>query len=83
MFQIEAGVSIPKGTRPGRRGTAFPFADMGVGHSFLIPFDPSGDEGKKLVDSWRRKVAAAKKKVEGAEYRTATMSDGLRVWRTA
>jgi hypothetical protein len=89
MFQIEAGVSIPKGTRPGRRGTAFPFADMGVGHSFLIPFDPSGDEGKKLVDSWRRKVLNARKKFEGTEgyedfeTRTAVMSDGLRVWRTA
>jgi hypothetical protein len=89
MFQIEAGVSIPKGTRPGRRGTTFPFADMGVGHSFLIPFDPSGDEGKKLVDSWRRKVLNARKKFdegyegEGFETRTAVMSDGLRVWRTA
>jgi hypothetical protein len=83
MFQIEAGVSIPKGTRPGRRGTAFPFADMDVGHSFLIPFDPSGDEGKKLVDSWRRKVLNARKKFEGLETRTAVMSDGLRVWRTA
>ena len=83
MFQIEAGVTIPKGTRPGRRGTTFPFADMGVGHSFLIPFDPSGDEGKKLVDSWRRKVLNARKKFKGLETRTAVMSDGLRVWRTA
>lgn len=89
MFQVEEGVSIPKGTRPGRRGTTFPFADMGVGHSFLIPFDTSGDEGKKLVDSWRRKVLNARKKVEGTEgyqgfeTRTAVMSDGLRVWRTA
>lgn len=53
---------------------------MAVGDSFLIPFDTSET---KLVDSWRRKVAAAKKKVADAEYRTATMSDGLRVWRTA
>jgi hypothetical protein len=90
MFQIEADVSIPKGTRPGRRGTAFPFADMGVGHSFLIPFDPSGDEGKKLVDSWRRKVLNARNRLNNAqlhgedlETRTAVMSDGLRVWRTA
>lgn len=53
---------------------------MHIGQSFLIPFDTTD---AKLVDSWRRKVAAAKKKVQGAEYRTATMSDGLRVWRTA
>lgn len=52
---------------------------MDVGDSFLIPFDVTDG---KLVDSWRRKVAAAKKKVQGGEFRTATMSDGLRVWRT-
>jgi hypothetical protein len=90
MFKVEEGVSIPKGTRPGRRGTTFPFADMGVGHSFLIPFDPSGDEGKKQVDSWRRKVLNARNRFNDAhpdmdeiETRTAIMSDGLRVWRTA
>lgn len=95
MFQIEAGVSIPKGTRPGRRGTTFPFADMEVGNSFLIPFDPSGDEGKKQVDSWRRKVLNARNKFNAVlmtdagyggreiDTRTAAMSDGLRVWRTA
>jgi hypothetical protein len=56
---------------------------MEVGDSFLIPFDPSGDEGKKVVDSWRRKVLNARKKFVGLETRTAVMSDGLRVWRTA
>jgi hypothetical protein len=95
MFQVEADISIPKGTRPGRRGTTFPFSEMGVGHSFLIPFDTSGDEGKKLVDSWRRKVLNARNRFNAVlmtdagyggneiETRTAVMSDGLRVWRTA
>lgn len=79
MFQIETGVELPRPAR-GRKATEFPLLDMAVGQSFLIPFNTSD---VKLVDSWRRKVAAAKKKVQGAEYRTATMSDGLRVWRTA
>lgn len=78
-FQIEADVALPRPAR-GRRATEFPLLEMAVGDSFLIPFDTSET---KLVDSWRRKVAAAKKKVADAEYRTATMSDGLRVWRTA
>ncbi len=78
-FQIESGVDLPRPAR-GRRAVEFPLLDMGVGDSFLIPFDTTEP---KLVDSWRRKVAAAKKKVANAEYRTATMSDGLRVWRTA
>ncbi len=78
-FQIESGVDLPRPAR-GRRATKFPLLDMGVGDSFLISFDTTE---AKLVDAWRRKVAAAKKKVADAEYRTATMSDGLRVWRTA
>jgi hypothetical protein len=78
-FQIESGFDLPRPAR-GRRAVEFPLLDMGVGDSFLIPFDTTEP---KLVDSWRRKVGAAKKKVAEAEYRTATMSDGLRVWRTA
>ena len=78
-FQIESGFDLPRPAR-GRRAVEFPLIDMGVGDSFLIPFDTTEP---KLVDSWRRKVGAAKKKVAEAEYRTATMSDGLRVWRTA
>jgi hypothetical protein len=77
-FQVESGIDLPRLAR-GRRATEFPLTEMDVGDSFLIPFDVTDG---KLVDSWRRKVAAAKKKVQGGEFRTATMSDGLRVWRT-
>lgn len=84
MFQVQSGVPIPKSARVGRRGTAFPFADMEIGDSFVIEFDPTGDEGKKATDSWRRKILTAKKKLpESFETRTAVLSNGLGVWRTA
>jgi hypothetical protein len=85
MFEIQSGVPVPKSARTGRRSTAsFPFAQMEIGDHFVIPFDPTGDEGKKLIDSWRRKILGAKKKMpEGYETRTAVLSNGLGVWRTA
>jgi hypothetical protein len=80
-FQVEAG--IPQVTNRGGRGrkpTAFPLADMDIGDSFLIQCDPND---KKAVDSWRRKLLVAKKRIEGGEWTTAKVSDGIRVWRTA
>jgi hypothetical protein len=52
---------------------------MRVGDSFLIPCDTTD---KKTVESWRRKLLVAKKRMEGGEWSTATVSDGIRVWRT-
>jgi hypothetical protein len=54
---------------------------MDVGHSFLIPCD-TGE--KKQLDSWRRKLALAKKRFDpDLQLRTAVVDGGLRVWRTA
>lgn len=58
----------------------FPFLRMEIGDSFLIPCDIND---KKAVDSWRRKVLTAKKRVSDMKFATAIMSDGLRVWRRA
>jgi hypothetical protein len=58
-------------------------ADMAVGDSFLIACDIND---KKSLTNWRRKFLMAKKlfltQFEGA-FQTATVSDGIRVWRTA
>jgi len=88
-FKIESGIPLPKRTSMGRKGTEFPFADMDVGESFLMPCDIS--EEKNIVNR-RRKLAAARKRFEeksdyDIELRTAVVSDdrgtGVRVWRTA
>ena len=86
-FTIENNVPMA-GTRGGRgrKPTAFPFADMGVGQSFLIPCEMAD---KKIVDSWRRKLLVAKKRFNEQysdapwEFRTALVAGGLRVWRSA
>lgn len=78
-FKIESNVpyEVKRGGR-GRKPTAFPFDDMEVGDSFLIPCDP---QDKKVLDSWRRKLRVAKKRyADKIELRTATEKGGLRVW---
>ena len=79
-FHVESGVplAVNRGGR-GRKPTAFPLHQMAVGDSFLIPCDTAE---KKTVDSWRRKLLVAKKRMEGGKWTTATVSDGIRVWRT-
>lgn len=80
QFQVESGVpQVVNRTGRGRKPTAFPLADMDVGDSFLIPCDT---QDKKAVDSWRRKLLTAKKRMDGGKWTTATLSDGIRVWRT-
>ena len=79
-FHVESGVplAVNRGGR-GRKPTAFPLHQMAVGDSFLIPCDTAE---KKTVDSWRRKLLVAKKRMEGGKWTTAIVSDGIRVWRT-
>lgn len=81
-FNVESGIEMPKRAR-GRTPTKFPIADMQVGQSFLIPCDT---QDKKALTNWRRKFLVAKqaflKHFEG-DFKTATVSDGIRVWRTA
>jgi hypothetical protein len=58
-------------------------SNMQVGDSFLIECDVAD---KKALSNWRRKFLMAKKvflsQYEGA-FQTATVPDGVRVWRTA
>ena len=75
-FKIEKGVPMPKLARGRSATTKFPLAEMNPGESFLITFDTSD---KTLLESWRRKVLAQAKRVEG-EFRTFSVSDGLRVF---
>lgn len=79
-FVVESDIPMHV-TGRGRRASPskFPLSQMRVGDSFLIPCDT---QDKKIVDSWRRKVLVAKKRMEGGKWATAVVSDGLRVWRT-
>lgn len=77
-FKIESGIPMPKLARGRTASTSFPLNEMDPGDSFLIPFDI---KDKKALESWRRKVLAAKKRVDG-EFRTFAVADGLRVFCT-
>jgi len=81
-FTVESGVPVPQRTR-GRAPTAFPMDKMKVGDSFLIECDV---QDKKALTNWRRKFLMAKKvflkQYDGA-FQTATVGEGIRVWRTA
>ncbi len=80
-FKIEAGVPMAAIVGRGRRpSVTFPLHQMDVGDSFLIPCNV---KDKKEVDSWRRKLLAQKKRMDGGKWATAVVSGGLRVWRTA
>jgi len=76
-FKIESDVPMPKLARGRVAATRFPLAEMEIGESFLIPCDVAD---KKTLDSWRRKVLAAKKRVKDAQFKTFTVADGLRVF---
>lgn len=91
-FKIESGIPqvVNRGGR-GRKPTAFPFADMDVGDSFLIKCAKE----RKALDSWRRKLLVAKKRFNASlmadakyggdewAFSTSAVENGLRVWRTA
>jgi len=79
-FKIEKDVPIPKLARGRVAATQFPLASMNAGDSFLIACD---SKDKKVIDSWRRKVLMAKKRLGEGEFRTVTVADGLRVFCTA
>lgn len=88
-FKVESNIPFVgnRGGR-GRKPTAFPFDDMDVGDSFLIPCEP---QDRKVLDSWRRKLRIAKQRYNESleagsdhiELRTSVVQGGLRVWMTA
>ena len=78
-FEIESDVPMTS-VRRGRKAVTFPFGDMDVGDSFLAPCDVTA---KNEINNWRRKIAIAKKTFGKGAFATATVSDGVRVWRTA
>jgi len=81
-FTVETGIPMPKRAR-GRAPTAFPMQEMQVGDSFLIPVDVAD---KKAMMNWRRKFHLAKKtflKQYEGEFKTNTVPEGIRVWRSA
>lgn len=74
-YPIEKGVPVPPKHKYGHdhgRTTFFPWADMEVGDSFLVP------------ERWRQPAAAcsmAQTRFPGRRFISRVMPDGVRIWR--
>lgn len=79
MFEVQSGVPMTSARR-GRKAVTFPFEQMDIGDSFLVPCDVTA---KNELNNWRRKILLAKKAFGQGQFSTGTVSDGIRVWRTA
>ena len=76
MFQLETGIPVPPRASFGSvRGSKYPFADMEVGESFLVP------EDVKLT-TIRSAIGAFNKNNKTVKFAVRNTDTGVRVWRT-
>lgn len=75
-FTIEKNVPMPKG----RTTAKYPYAQMEVGDSFLIPC--SGDAVATVLKRMKTSKFVAGKRL-GIKLSVATDNGGVRVWRAA
>ena len=78
MYEIEKGIAAPNWKGNGR-SPIYPFAQMAVGDSFLVPV-MDGQTAYK-VQRAVRSCASAYGSRHGMKFRTATTDQGIRVWR--
>jgi hypothetical protein len=84
VVTIDIGVPLPARRSPTRERTRWPWHDIDIGDSFLIPFPLACDRG--LRRRMQQGVAAAVSQVNHAKRSTKrwtqrTVDDGIRVWR--
>jgi hypothetical protein len=85
MYKIESGVALPDVARHSTRkgSTKYPFAEMNVGQSFLIPAT-SEDEVVKVESRLRGATLRYAKQQGGTvKFTVRAVNDGIRVWRVA
>lgn len=74
MYAIDKSVPLPE--RFGRGRTAiYPFGEMAVGESFLVP-RPDAHNARTAVVKWKARHS-------GWGYATRSESGGLRIWRSS
>lgn len=74
-LKIEKGVPLAPAKRNGAR---YPWADMEIGDSILVPYD-----GREIAQVGANVSSAAASGLGRGKYRTARESNGIRVWRLA
>lgn len=82
-YQIESNIPMPKRTRTAK----YPFADMNVTDSFLVPIYEDEDASKvvRRMQAAKTTAASALTKLRGTKtsFTLAEVPEGVRVWRTA
>lgn len=81
-FTIRTDVPLPA-TKRGA-STKYPFAQLGVGHSFVVPrpADAKGDL-KTALARMQRACVGANKQHAPAKFAARVEGEGVGVWRTA
>lgn len=74
-YKVESGIPMPSRKA---HNAKFPFKEMQVGDSFLVPFDGE-DEG--TVRSRIASNCTHQKRRIGRQYATRKVDGGIRVWR--
>ena len=76
MYKIEANIPVPAVVRAGGAGRKpkYPFADLKVGESFLVP--------DKTMNKMGSTVTLARKRT-GRNFTLRNVEGGVRIWRTA
>jgi hypothetical protein len=72
MFKIDKG--IPVAPRRGSRASIYPFDDMDVGDSFLVPFET------KAAKAVHAAAQVARRRL-GRTFAVRAVAEGTRVWR--
>jgi hypothetical protein len=76
-FALEVDVPMPVRSAPGgRRGSKYPFADMEVGHSFLVPGDVKAQTIRSATAAYIKRTGDTSLK-----FSVRAVADGVRVWR--
>jgi hypothetical protein len=75
-FILETDVPLPKRAGGGRTGSKYPFAQMEVGHSFVV------SDGVKIGTVRSAIGAFSKRYSDAGKFAVRQVEDGVRVWRT-
>ena len=77
LFAIDKGIPVPNGEGKSK----YPFADMAVGDSFLVPF--VAGKSHEYTDKRLRSSAAIAQRRYEAKFVVRVVDGGVRCWRVA
>lgn len=80
MYKLQSNVPIPSRVVKTRRKTKYPFEQMQIGMSFLVPKKDADNNMPRLMARVGAATALAKKKF-GFKFTLRRLPDGVRVWR--